>query len=426
MPIEIAIVTKVKPIFLDNLKTGKLVISSPLKGAQLANNLKIGLRATAEAIKTDPEAAKGTELKALIVLQATTSVDKTPSNVCIIVPPSKAGQYKPYLKEITKVVKKGNKQISICKFTFEGKMEGDNIYLNVSTPPTAKMKMTPVLKWLNKLGKPMGLRFETVETVVEAPSNTATTATEEVSQETPKQEEQPQEKKPADPKEKVEALIKRQKALAKTDYSLSQVMELMARCQELRVDPKAKGAFKTDETLLKQFKMLRKVLINMVKSDDDLYNELESNLQDPLSITKQFQVELDDLWDNFATMTQDAESFQDILKQNTTTLILDIKKFQKEVEAQAKGMLEASKFLKIGDPLAISKAMTAIRSGIVKLKDAMKTKVSNLQKLAKAMAKLEADFRKTTEQSIQESIIGKLETMTQQFSKESETVAVFN
>lgn len=426
MPINIPIVTKVKPIFLDNLKKGQLIISAPFKTAQINNGLKIAFRAMADAIKTTPEDAKDTELRALIVLEATTFTDKTPNDIAIVLPPSKIGQYKSYLKEVGKIVKKGNKQIAIAKLRYEGKMEGDTIYMNVATPPSSKMKMTPVLKWLNKLAKPMNIKFEVANALAEAPMPEAPMPNDVPVEPIVKAPEMKEAPKIKGPHEKVAELMKHQEMLEKKDYKLAHVMQLMAKCQELRVDPKAKLAFKQDPELLSQFKNLRKLVANMLKSKPALYNQLETSLGDPTEITKNFQLELDDLWTNFSNMSQQANTFQDILKVNTTSLVSDVKKFQKGVESQAKGMLEASKLLKIGNPTAISKSMTAIRSGIVKLKETMKAKITTLHQMAKAMMQLEVDFNKSKDRPTQEGIIDKLDVMSQQFIIESKTVSIFH
>lgn len=184
MPISIPVITKVKPAQLNPLKSGQRQIATDRKGAMMLAELRGNLDVISKSIRaaeSDPEADPiGSSISSLIVLDCKTIADPNPSDYCVFFPEAKAGSFKNTFKEIDKVVKKGDKQIATCQVVFNGKKEGENLILGIEVLSACKMKLMPVTKWLNKLGKPYGVKFEagaaTVTTNETAPSpETATT-----------------------------------------------------------------------------------------------------------------------------------------------------------------------------------------------------------------------------------------------------------
>jgi hypothetical protein len=487
---NVPIITKLKPVQLATLSSGSKQIAIDQKGGIFLTNLKLNLKTLSAALAEDEKEAINTSVSAIILLGASTITDPNPNDVCLFISEAKASAFKSVLKNIDKFVKKGSREIATCQFTYEGKKDGERFVLSIKVMPAAKMKLIPVTKWLNKLGKLTNLKFEvaagTVRLNEDEDTDTEETAT-AVSDSKPgvlaqlvnyleiasaKHTETPNaanlaawgkilakfkqviaknpddaslkiafkewlakyntaKKQPEAVTEKSESLDDRLTTLeneitkAKEDYSLSDVLQFMSTCQGIRVNPKFKTKLKENSDLMDRFKAIRKSLTAMMKEDEDQLAEVQALLEDPATITDKFQIELDQLWSTFLDNTQTAESFEDILNDNTVTIKESIKAFQKRVETQAKGMLEASKMLKIGDPAEISQQMTVIRSSIVKLKETMATKVKQIDNIAQELAQLEKDFLATEEIDTRKEIFNRIESLTDNFAQHSKPTSIF-
>lgn len=490
----IPIITKIKPVQIVPLSSGSKKLATDQKGGIFQTNLKNNLKVLSNALRENETEAVGTSVTAVIVLGATTMSDTIANDVCLLLSESKAGLFKSALKNIDKFVKKGTKEIATCRFVYEGKKENNTLILGIEILPACKMKMAPVIKWLNKVGKPTNLKFEMATGIKpEESTSEETTQIETPTSSSPKLsilEQLIQRLENAENDYKLtptsdnlmawgKVLAKFKQVLAKQpendnlkstfkewllkynlvkkqsetntdtdansskeildrrltdlennlktskDDSLSELLQLMAVCQEIRVQPSFKTILKENVDLMNRFKRIRKQLQILLQKDNDQFDEMQSLLESPSTITEKFQLELDDLWFAFSQQTQTTESFNDILANDMVEMKATVKQFQQTVEAQAKGMLEASKILKIGNPVEISQQMTVIRSGIVKLKETMAARIKTIETIAKELAQLEVDFLATEDLKLRQTIFSKVENLTNNLAQNSASVSIF-
>lgn len=174
--------------------------------------------------------------------------------------------------------------------------------------------------------------------------------------------------------------------------ALSEILDLMATCQEIRVTTPYKALLKNNRLLLQRFKAARIAINYLLLENATLYEAMEEAINSPETLIDELEQKVDQWINDFSNQSNNAMSFQQLDGTYFPQLLKQVKAFQKQVEAKAKGMLEAAEVFKIGNSLDISQRMTAVRSKLVHLKRQINTKMAAIKKQVRDMAGTEMAF----------------------------------
>lgn len=228
-------------------------------------------------------------------------------------------------------------------------------------------------------------------------------------------------------KQRLDELEERITFLQKEGNIPSIFSQAMTQCQEIKVTTAYKAIFSSDKSLLNRFKEIRKQLQTIIKGDDTALKRLKQEIANPELLTKAFQLDLDKLWSDFELKIELAEDFETIFSILTSEIEFKLKELQQQIQDKARSLLEANTLLELGgDKLTISKNMTVIRSGIMKLKDKTVEKVQAIKKTAEELARLEYKFLESNDVNERQDTYNQLDTLTNQLLKQSSSFPIFN
>jgi hypothetical protein len=226
-------------------------------------------------------------------------------------------------------------------------------------------------------------------------------------------------------KEGLEGKLEQMEASLASYGSVSELFELLSDCLEIRVSPQYKPALK-NKALMKRFKGIRSALSEMFKNEaHPIVGKLKEELSTPGTMKERFEKNLKQMFVDFESKSKIAPSYTAI-EDETKTLQAKILVFQKTIEAEAKGMLEGAKLLKMPNVGEISQNSTALRHKIVEVKEDLKERLSVLAKRTSILVELEAKFLASKDKEEQKKIYKQISEETAEVEKTSQIqVSVF-
>ena len=186
------------------------------------------------------------------------------------------------------------------------------------------------------------------------------------------------------------------KAVALTVYTEVEVLELLAKYQLIQALPAYKAILvnKEKKRVRLQFKQVGQNLEQMVQNEAVMQRLLEM-LDIENTMLKEIGDEVQELWGRFFESVNQTESFQQIKDRDMVQLKDDAQKLIKKLQLQARGLIQATKYLDKAQmtALAVSEKLALLRSSLRMIKDAIDQEVAALQQQSSEMHEIANSIR---------------------------------
>lgn len=173
------------------------------------------------------------------------------------------------------------------------------------------------------------------------------------------------------------------------NLNINALLDLLSMCQKFRTNPKIKAIRVKNELVDSRFKQLQRGIKALLEEGTRVI--LNDKIKNVESTKDRFKTQVSKIWDDFIYEAEREDSFEVIAEVTVGSLLENIKTVQKNIAKESIGLLEASRFLGLGEHREISRSMTELRSAVAKLKTHMETEYKSIKKSADAMALLEQE-----------------------------------